>query len=62
AKKFMTLDQLICDEEFQDCSKLVSVCGPDQVSLICDSKDIDDDTKVFRYNKEKTLTWLKRKV
>ncbi|KAK3727279.1 hypothetical protein RRG08_049903 [Elysia crispata] len=62
AKKFMTLDQLVCDEEFPDCAKLLPACSPDQVSLICDSKDIDDDTKVFRYSKEKTLAWLKQKT
>ena len=38
AKKFMTLDQLVCDEEFPDCSKLLVACTPNQVSLICDCK------------------------
>ncbi|GFO48822.1 ribonuclease h2 subunit b [Plakobranchus ocellatus] len=62
SKKFMTLDQLICDEDFPDCVKLVSLCSPDQVSLISDCKDIDDDTKVYRFSKEKTLSWLKQKT
>ncbi|RUS70413.1 hypothetical protein EGW08_021821, partial [Elysia chlorotica] len=62
AKKFMTLDQLVCDQDFPDCAKLLPACSADQVSLICDSKDIDDDTRVFRYNKDKTLAWLKQKT
>ncbi|KAK6962584.1 ribonuclease H2 subunit B [Biomphalaria glabrata] len=60
--RFMTLEQIVLDEEFPDSHKLVTCCNPEQLQLVSDCKEIDDDLKVFKFNKEKTLSWLKKKT
>ncbi|CAG5119722.1 unnamed protein product [Candidula unifasciata] len=62
SSQFRTLDQIVCDEDFPDCHKLISCCSQDQLSLIADWKDIDDNLQVYRYSQEKTLCWLKSKT
>ncbi|XP_064615350.1 ribonuclease H2 subunit B-like isoform X2 [Liolophura sinensis] len=59
--KYMTLDQIVVDENFSECRRLLSCSGLSELSNVADIKG-DDDLKVFRYNKEKTLSWLKLKV
>ncbi|BFZ00549.1 hypothetical protein BsWGS_03589 [Bradybaena similaris] len=62
SSRFMTLDQIVCDEDFPDCHKLLSCCTHDQLSLITDWKDLDDNLQVYRYSQEKSLSWLKSKT
>ncbi|KAH9509023.1 Ribonuclease H2 subunit B [Bulinus truncatus] len=61
-KRFMTLEQIVLDEEFPESHKLLTCCNADQLELVTDWKDIDDDVRVYKYCKEKTLSWLKRKT
>ncbi|XP_059163656.1 ribonuclease H2 subunit B-like [Physella acuta] len=61
-KRFMKLDQIVADEDFPDCHKLLTCCIDDQLELVTDWKDIDDSTRVYRYNLDKTLNWLKIKT
>lgn len=61
--KFTELDQIVIDEEFPECQKLLKCqTALDNISQIADCKDIDEDLKVYRYNKDNTLNWLKSKI
>jgi len=61
--KFTELDQIVVDEEFADSQKLLKCSSAlDHISQVADCKEIDEDLKVFRYNKDNTLNWLKSKV
>lgn len=59
--RFMSLEQIMEDEDFPECEKVLSCTDIEQISQLADSKDIDDDLQVYRYNKDKTLSWLKAK-
>ncbi|XP_059198292.1 ribonuclease H2 subunit B [Centropristis striata] len=60
--KFQPLDQFVMDEEFPVCSRLLS-CTRSLASLhhIADEKEVGA-LKFHRYNEEKTMNWLKKKV
>jgi len=62
SSQFRTLDQLVYDEDFPDCHKLLPCCSYDQLSLIADVKDLDDNLQVYQYSPQKTLSWLKIKT
>ncbi|XP_078088060.1 ribonuclease H2 subunit B isoform X2 [Mustelus asterias] len=60
--KFQPVDQVIKDEDFPRCSSLLN-CTRTLPSLhhLTDEKEIGN-RKFYKYNKEKTLVWLKKKV
>lgn len=60
--KFQPLDQVVMDEEFPTCSRLLS-CTRSLASLhhIAEEKEVGS-LKFHRYSQEKTLNWLKKKV
>ncbi|KAK3095760.1 hypothetical protein FSP39_018686 [Pinctada imbricata] len=59
--KYMTLDQIVCDEDYPECNRLTSTKGMSELHNIADVKG-SDDLEAFRYNEEKTLTWLQCKT
>ncbi|XP_072035246.1 ribonuclease H2 subunit B-like [Amphiura filiformis] len=59
--KFMTLDQIVIDDNYPQCHRLVNCSGLSNLEHCCDVKG-DDDLKVYRYNNKKTLSWLQTKV
>ncbi|ESO86408.1 hypothetical protein LOTGIDRAFT_235451 [Lottia gigantea] len=59
--KFMTLDQIVVDEKFSECRRLQECQGLEELHQVADIKG-DDDFKAYRYNEEKTMSWLKAKV
>ncbi|XP_060593366.1 ribonuclease H2 subunit B-like [Ruditapes philippinarum] len=61
SEKFMTLDQIVIDEDFPECRRLQSSCQSDHLENVSDVKG-DDDFKAYRYNKDKALSWLKLKT
>ncbi|KAL0963471.1 hypothetical protein UPYG_G00306850 [Umbra pygmaea] len=60
--KFQPVDQVVIDEEFPACSRLLS-CTRSLASLhyVAEEKDVGS-RKFHRYSQEKTLQWLKKKV
>ncbi|XP_077473145.1 ribonuclease H2 subunit B [Stigmatopora argus] len=60
--KFQPVDQMVMDEEFPACTRLLS-CTRSLASLhhISDEKEAGD-LKFHRYSQEKTMAWLKKKV
>ncbi|XP_028249564.1 ribonuclease H2 subunit B isoform X2 [Parambassis ranga] len=60
--KFQPVDQVVTDEEFPACSRLLS-CTRSLASLqhIAEEKEAGS-TKFHRYSEEKTMNWLKKKV
>ncbi|XP_034550638.1 ribonuclease H2 subunit B [Notolabrus celidotus] len=60
--KFQPVDQVVMDEEFPACSRLLS-CTRSLASLhhIADEKEVGK-LKFHRYSGEKTMSWLKKKV
>ncbi|XP_018558277.1 ribonuclease H2 subunit B isoform X1 [Lates calcarifer] len=60
--KFQPVDQVVMDEEFPACSRLLS-CTRSQASLhhIAEEKEVGS-LKFHRYSQEKTMNWLKKKV
>lgn len=60
--KFQPVDQVVMDEEFPACSRLLS-CSRSLASLhhIADEKEVGS-LKFHRYSEEKTMNWLKKKV
>ncbi|XP_074551337.1 ribonuclease H2 subunit B [Halichoeres trimaculatus] len=60
--KFQPVDQVVMDEEFPACSRLLS-CSRSLASLhhIADEKEVAN-MKFHRYSEEKTMNWLKKKV
>lgn len=58
---FMQLDQIITDSDFPQCNRIVQILDHSTTCQVCDSKG-NEDFKVYRYNEEKTLSWLKEKV
>ncbi|CAH1110067.1 unnamed protein product [Psylliodes chrysocephalus] len=55
------LDQLLRDEEFPETERLLKSSGLKYLNLIADKKG-DEELNAFKYNEEKTLTWLKKKT
>ncbi|KAF3694680.1 Ribonuclease H2 subunit B [Channa argus] len=60
--KFQPVDQVVTDEEFPVCSRLLS-CTHSLASLhhIAEEKEVGS-RKFHRYSEEKTINWLKKKV
>lgn len=60
--KFQPVEQVIMDEEFPACSRLLS-CTRSLASLhhITEEKEVGSK-KFHRYSEEKTMNWLKKKV
>ncbi|XP_044143258.1 ribonuclease H2 subunit B isoform X1 [Bufo gargarizans] len=60
--KFQPVEQIVVDEEFPACSLLLQ-CTPVAQSLhhVTEEKEIGSK-KFYKYSKEKTLAWLKKKV
>ncbi|XP_044073582.1 ribonuclease H2 subunit B isoform X2 [Siniperca chuatsi] len=60
--KFQPVDQVVMDEEFPACSRLLS-CTRSLASLhhIAEEKEVGK-LKYHRYSQEKTMNWLKKKV
>uniref|UniRef100_A0A3Q3FYL3 Ribonuclease H2 subunit B n=1 Tax=Labrus bergylta TaxID=56723 RepID=A0A3Q3FYL3_9LABR len=60
--KFQPMDQVVMDEEFPACSRLLScTCSLTSLHHVAEEKEVGD-LKFHRYSQEKTLNWLKRKV
>lgn len=58
-EKFQPLDQLLVDENFPACSRLLSCsCS---MHHITEEKEVGS-LKFYRYSQERTLVWLKKKV
>ncbi|XP_029967834.1 ribonuclease H2 subunit B isoform X2 [Salarias fasciatus] len=60
--KFQPVEQLVVDEEFPACSRLLS-CTRSLASLhhVTEEKEVGG-RKFHRYSEEKTMSWLKKKV
>lgn len=60
--KFQRVDQVVMDEEFPGCSRLLS-CTRSSASLhhIAEEKEVGGQT-FHRYSQERTMNWLKKKV
>ncbi|XP_061184325.1 ribonuclease H2 subunit B-like [Saccostrea echinata] len=58
---YMTLDQIVCDPDFPECSRLVNTSGTSELHNITDIKG-SDDLQAYRYNEEKLLSWLQSKI
>lgn len=54
------LEQCLWDEDFPETSRLAH-CQNLKLTLVADRKG-DESLQAFKYNEEKTLSWLKRKV
>lgn len=58
-ERFQPLDQLLVDENFPACSRLLSCCC--SLHHIAEEKEVGS-LKFYRYSQERTLVWLKKKV
>ncbi|XP_075235419.1 ribonuclease H2 subunit B [Lycorma delicatula] len=61
ASHAVPLDQLLKDDEFPETERLLSSAGLKHINQIADRKG-DEDLMAYKYNEEKTLNWLQRKV
>lgn len=61
SSKFMTLDHILQDSEFQLIGKISKCITQDDLKLLCDVKG-EDDLIVCKLNDEKVISWLKTKV
>ncbi|XP_033760100.1 ribonuclease H2 subunit B-like isoform X2 [Pecten maximus] len=59
--KFMTIDQIVTDDDFPECHHLYKTAGMSELYQVSDMKG-DDDLRVYRFNKERTLSWLQGKI
>ncbi|KAK6195811.1 hypothetical protein SNE40_001164 [Patella caerulea] len=59
--KYMTLDQIVIDDKYTECRRLPDCNGLNELTQVADVKG-ENDFKGYRYNKDKTLSWLKAKV
>ncbi|XP_071085556.1 ribonuclease H2 subunit B-like [Haliotis cracherodii] len=59
--KFMTLDQIVIDEDYPECNRLHGCTGLSELHQITEVKG-DDDFRAYRFDKDKTLSWLKLKT
>uniref|UniRef100_A0A1B6DRY5 Ribonuclease H2 subunit B n=1 Tax=Clastoptera arizonana TaxID=38151 RepID=A0A1B6DRY5_9HEMI len=55
------LDQIVQDDEFPDTERLLSCSGLKLLPQVADKKG-DEDVNAYKYNEEKTLTWLQKKT
>lgn len=55
------LDQLLRDDEFPETERLLKSSGLKYLSMIADRKG-DEELNAFKYNEDKTLSWLKKKT
>lgn len=55
------MDQLLVDEEYLDTHRLSSCVNSHDLEKIADLKQ-SGDFQAWKYNKEKTLSWLENKV
>ncbi|XP_018576312.1 ribonuclease H2 subunit B [Anoplophora glabripennis] len=55
------LKQLLHDEEFPETERLLKSSGLKYLTMIADRKG-DEELNAFKYNEEKTLSWLKKKT
>lgn len=55
------LSQLLQDEDFPETERLLKSSGLKYLNLIADRKG-DEELNAFKYNEEKTLSWLKKKT
>ncbi|XP_033119836.1 ribonuclease H2 subunit B-like [Anneissia japonica] len=58
---YMTLDQLVDDKQFPQCTRLLKCCEKCDISQVSDCKGSVEFT-AYRYSEDKTITWLKAKV
>ncbi|XP_073702301.1 ribonuclease H2 subunit B [Garra rufa] len=60
--KFQSVEQMVMDEDYPGCTRLLQCKqGLDSLHHVADEKEVGD-SKYHRYNQEKTLEWLKKKV
>ncbi|KAI0231179.1 Ribonuclease H2 subunit B [Lamellibrachia satsuma] len=59
--KFMLLEHLVHDDDFPECTRLCRCDGASELSCVADVREADDDT-LYRFNKDKTISWLRLKV
>ncbi|KAM4559384.1 ribonuclease H2 subunit B isoform 1-T1 [Odontesthes bonariensis] len=60
--KFQPVRQVVMDEEFPACSRLLScTCTPASLLHIAEEKEVGSQ-KFYRYSQERTMNWLKKKV
>lgn len=59
--KFVLLDQVLKDEDYPDCAKLLKSCSNEDILNIADQSGSGDFIG-FKYNQEKTLSWLTLKI
>jgi len=57
----MPLDQLLKDEEFPETERLLRSISLKHLNQVADRKG-DEDLNAYKYNEEKTLSWLQRKT
>ncbi|KAL3282431.1 hypothetical protein HHI36_005618 [Cryptolaemus montrouzieri] len=55
------LDHLLRDEEYPETERLLKSSGLKYLNMIADRKG-DEELNAFKYNEEKTLSWLKKKT
>ncbi|XP_014213353.1 ribonuclease H2 subunit B [Copidosoma floridanum] len=60
SQQVMPLEQCLHDEDYPETSRLVK-CQNLKLSLVADRKG-DESLQAFKYNEEKTMSWLKKKV
>jgi ribonuclease H2 subunit B len=56
----MPLEQCLRDEDYPETNRLIK-CQNLKLSLVADRKG-DESLQAFKYNEEKTLSWLRKKV
>lgn len=59
--KFIPVDQLVVDDEAAGINRLCTCLEKTKLDCVADVKG-DDDFRAVRYNADKTLNWLKKKV
>ncbi|XP_053312289.1 ribonuclease H2 subunit B [Spea bombifrons] len=61
-EKFQPLEQIVVDEEFPSCNMLLECPRvAESIHHVTEEKEISSK-KFYKYSKEKTLAWLKKKV
>ncbi|KAF4532940.1 hypothetical protein B566_EDAN000628 [Ephemera danica] len=62
AGRYEPFEQLLRDEDFPETARLLRTVSSKQLGQIADCKGEDGEEPLLRYNEEKTLAWLGRKV
>ncbi|XP_011504522.1 PREDICTED: ribonuclease H2 subunit B [Ceratosolen solmsi marchali] len=60
SQQIMPLEQCLRDEDYPETNRLIK-CQNLKLSLIADRKG-DESLQAFKYNEDKTLSWLRKKV